>query len=434
MARIDQITIDRILDAADIVDVVGDYVDLRRRGANFMGLCPFHNERTPSFSVSRAKGICKCFSCGKGGNAVNFLMEIEQISYGEALRRLARKYGIDIKEEELSDEENRMRMQRDARIATMEFAIGVFAANLSSAEEVRSHSEEAAAALHLLEEYGLTPTTIERFRLGFTPASASSLIAEATDAGFTTSSLTDVGLLTSEGEFPWPRRLAIPLSTHFGKAVGFIMIEPADPSNPSIITAPGLLPSSELLFGFDHARREVAQTRRLILANTPLETMLLHQAGLTNTATPLSVEPGQSLFSFIRRQADEVVLLLPTPVMWNGYRRMKLGSKLLEQGCRVWTASSGRNIAHASPEELRERVENITDMVLYKLDNLQKAKNDQRLHQFIAYLTDDLLATLAAVADPLSREVYIEESAMRLAMRPGQLSRMVNDRLSRKES
>ena len=103
--RIDRETVQRIIDAADIVEVVSDFVTLKRRGANYIGLCPFHNERTPSFSVSKAKGICKCFSCGKGGSPVNFIMEIEQLTYYEALRYLARKYGIEIQERELTAEE-----------------------------------------------------------------------------------------------------------------------------------------------------------------------------------------------------------------------------------------------------------------------------------------------------------------------------------------
>ena len=105
MKKIDRETVQRILDTADIVDVVSDFVSLKRRGANYIGLCPFHNERTPSFSVSKSKGICKCFSCGKGGSPVNFIMEIEQLSYQEALRYLAKKYNIEIIEHEMSDQE-----------------------------------------------------------------------------------------------------------------------------------------------------------------------------------------------------------------------------------------------------------------------------------------------------------------------------------------
>ena len=105
MKKIDRETVQKILDTADIVDVVSDFVHLKRRGAGYIGLCPFHNERTPSFSVSKSKGICKCFSCGKGGSPVNFLMELEQLSYNDALRYLAKKYNIEIKEHEMTDKE-----------------------------------------------------------------------------------------------------------------------------------------------------------------------------------------------------------------------------------------------------------------------------------------------------------------------------------------
>ncbi len=129
MARIDHETVQRILDATDIVEVVSDFVTLKRRGANYIGLCPFHNERTPSFSVSKSKGICKCFSCGKGGSAVNFIMELEQMSYVEALRYLAKKYNIEIKERELTDEEQRQESQREAMLAVNDFALGRFERN-----------------------------------------------------------------------------------------------------------------------------------------------------------------------------------------------------------------------------------------------------------------------------------------------------------------
>ena len=114
---IDRETVDKILDAVDIVDVVSDFVHLRRRGANYIGLCPFHNEKTPSFSVSRSKGICKCFSCGKGGSAVNFIMEHEQMSYYEALKYLAKKYHIEVKERELTDKEKQEQSERNSRNA-----------------------------------------------------------------------------------------------------------------------------------------------------------------------------------------------------------------------------------------------------------------------------------------------------------------------------
>ena len=131
---IDQATIDRILDAAQIVDVVSEFVTLRRRGVNYIGLCPFHNEKTPSFSVSPSKGLCKCFSCGKGGNVVHFIMEHEQLSYYEALKWLAKKYNIEIKERELTEEEKQAHSLRESLFVVNQFAAEVFLQNLSRPE------------------------------------------------------------------------------------------------------------------------------------------------------------------------------------------------------------------------------------------------------------------------------------------------------------
>ena len=130
-SMIDQATIDRILDAAQIVDVVSDFVTLRKRGVNYVGLCPFHNEKTPSFSVSPSKGVCKCFSCGKGGNAVHFIMEHEQLSYYEALKWLAKKYNIEIKERELTKEEKQSQSLRESLFLVNQFAAEYFQTTLT---------------------------------------------------------------------------------------------------------------------------------------------------------------------------------------------------------------------------------------------------------------------------------------------------------------
>ncbi|MDE5550924.1 MAG: DNA primase, partial [Bacteroidaceae bacterium] len=123
---IPQSTIDRIIDAANIVDVVSDYVTLRRAGASYKGLCPFHDDKTPSFSVSPARGVCKCFSCGKGGNSVHFIMEMEQMSYAEALKHLAKKYGIPVEEEEMTDEQRQKMNERESMFAVNEWAAKYF--------------------------------------------------------------------------------------------------------------------------------------------------------------------------------------------------------------------------------------------------------------------------------------------------------------------
>lgn len=173
MGRIDQETVQKILDAADIVDVVSDFVKLRRSGANYKGLCPFHDERTPSFSVNKARNICKCFSCGKGGSPVNFIMEHEQLSYQEALRYLARKYNIEIVEHELSDEERRAASDREAMLGINEFALSQFEHNLTETDEGRN------IALPYFRHRGISDAMIRRFHLGYSLDKSTALYSAA---------------------------------------------------------------------------------------------------------------------------------------------------------------------------------------------------------------------------------------------------------------
>ena len=158
---IDRATIDRIMDAANIVDVVSEFVTLRKSGANYKGLCPFHNERTPSFYVSPSRGVCKCFSCGKGGNAVGFIMEHEQMTYPEALRWLAAKYGIEIKEKELSEEEKREQNERESMFIVNEWAAGYFE------QVLHNDPDGVAVGMQYFRSRGFRDDVIKKFRLGF---------------------------------------------------------------------------------------------------------------------------------------------------------------------------------------------------------------------------------------------------------------------------
>ena len=175
---IDPATIERIMEAANIYEVVSDFVTLRRRGANYVGLCPFHEEKTPSFSVSPARGICKCFSCGKGGNAVHFIMEHEQVSYYEALRYLARKYNIEIHERELTDEEKQRKSDRESMLIVNEFAQKFFADTLFDTPEGR------AIGMGYFRERGFGEDIIRKFGLGFSPEKRDALASEAISKGY----------------------------------------------------------------------------------------------------------------------------------------------------------------------------------------------------------------------------------------------------------
>uniref|UniRef100_UPI0025A52D67 CHC2 zinc finger domain-containing protein n=1 Tax=Bacteroides acidifaciens TaxID=85831 RepID=UPI0025A52D67 len=189
MGRIDRETVQKILDTADIVDVVSDFVTLKRRGANYIGLCPFHNERTPSFSVSKSKGICKCFSCGKGGSPVNFIMEHEKMSFNEALRYLAKKYNIEIKERELSDSEREEESDRENMFNVNEFALSHFENNLSNTDEGRD------IGYSYFRERGISDTAIKRFRLGYSIERGNELLRQARERGYNEKYLIDTGLV-----------------------------------------------------------------------------------------------------------------------------------------------------------------------------------------------------------------------------------------------
>ena len=185
---IDQATRDRILDAAQIMDVVSDFVTLRKRGVNYVGLCPFHNDKTPSFYVSPAKGLCKCFACGKGGNAVHFIMEHEQMSYPEALRYLAKKYNIEIKERELSDEEKFVQSERESLFIVNNFARDYFQNILKNQVDGRS------IGMAYFRNRGFRDDIIEKFQLGYCTDSHDAFAQEAIQKGYKKEYLVKTGL------------------------------------------------------------------------------------------------------------------------------------------------------------------------------------------------------------------------------------------------
>ena len=188
MKKIDRETVQKILDTADIVDVVSDFVHLKRRGAGYIGLCPFHNERTPSFSVSKSKGICKCFSCGKGGSPVNFLMELEQMSYNDALRYLAKKYNIEIKEHEMTDKEREEATERESMLAISDFALKHFENNLVNTDDGRD------IGLSYFRERGINDASIKKFHLGYSLEKRDDLLSAAKSKGYNEKYLVATGL------------------------------------------------------------------------------------------------------------------------------------------------------------------------------------------------------------------------------------------------
>lgn len=283
-SRIDPETVRRILDTADIVDVVSDFVKLRRSGANYKGLCPFHDERTPSFSVNKARNICKCFSCGKGGSPVNFIMEHEQLSYNEALRYLARKYNIEIIERELNDAERQAASDREAMLAVNEFALNHFQPNLTETEDGRN------IALSYFRHRGINDAMIKRFHLGYALERSDALYSTAKSRGFTDHYLESTGLcLKSERTNSYydrfKGRVIFPIHSVAGRVLGFGgRTMRSDKTVAKYVNSPEstVYVKNRELYGLYQAKSAIAKKDKCILVEGYMDVISMHQAGVEN--------------------------------------------------------------------------------------------------------------------------------------------------------
>lgn len=281
--RIDNATVQRILDAADIVEVVSDYVRLKRRGSGYIGLCPFHSDRNPSFSVNKAKGFCKCFSCGKGGTPVGFIMEIEQMTYPEALRTLAKKYNIEIEERELTQEEQDAENARQSLLAVNEFALQRFEHNLTDTQEGKN------IGYSYFRERGIDDRMIKRFRLGYSLERRDALYSDAIEAGFKEKFLEESGLVIKSERGDWRdrfrARVIYPIFTISGKVVGFGgRTLRKDKDVAKYVNSPEsvVYRKSYELYGLYQAKPAIVKQDKCILVEGYMDVISMHQAGVEN--------------------------------------------------------------------------------------------------------------------------------------------------------
>jgi DNA primase len=285
---IDPSTIERIIDTAEITDVVQDFITLKKRGVNYIGLCPFHNEKTPSFTVSPSKGIFKCFGCGKGGNAVNFVMEHEHISWKEALKYLARKYGIEIIEKETSDEDKEKQDERESMLLVTGFAQKFYTNNLNNSDE------GLAVGMAYMKERGFRRPVIDKFQVGYSPAVWDALTKEAIKNGYKTEYLEKTGLTIRKGDSLFDRfngRIIFPIHSLSGKILAFgARTLKQDKNTAKYINSPEseIYHKSRVLYGLFFARHSVVRNDKCYLVegytdvlsctSPALKMSLLHQA------------------------------------------------------------------------------------------------------------------------------------------------------------
>ena len=412
---IDQATIDRILDAAQIVEVVSDFVTLRKRGVNYVGLCPFHNEKTPSFSVSPSKGLCKCFSCGKGGNAVHFIMEHEQMSYPEALRYLAKKYNIEIKERELTNEEKEVQSNRESMFIVNNFARDYFQNIL------KNHVDGRSIGLAYFRQRGFRDDIIDKFQLGFSTEGRDALAQEALRKGFKQEFLVKTGLCYETDDHKlrdrfWGR-VMFPVHTLSGKVVAFggRVLSTENKKLAKYVNSPEseIYHKSNELYGIYFAKQAIVKQDRCFLVEGYTDVISMHQSGVENVvaSSGTSLTPGQ--IRLIHRFTNNITVLYDGDMA--GIKASIRGiDMLLEEGMNIKVcllpdgddpASFARK--HNATEFQNFIQEHETDFIRFKAQLLMEDAGKDPMKR--AELINDIVRSIAVIPEAIVRDVYIKE-------------------------
>lgn len=418
---IDRETVERIKEAAGIVDVVGDYVQLTRRGANYMGLCPFHNERTPSFSVNPRRNFCYCFSCHKGGSPVNFIMEKEGISYHDALLQLAAKYGIEVNERELSDEERERQNARESMFTANKWVMERFESNLTDTPEGRD------IGLQYFYQRGLTDEAIRAFHLGYAIDRGDSIVNDARRAGYDAETLVTLGVLgrSQQGDRLYDRfrgRVIFPVFTTSGKVVAFGGRTLKKEDKAKYINSPEspIYRKSNELYGIYQAKSAISKADKCFLVEGYMDVIGMWQSGMQNVVASSGTALTDGQIAAIHRFTSNVTLLYDGDDA--GIHAALRGIDMLlanRMNVKVLLLPDGHDpdsfARKHTPEEFRRYVEeHETDIIRFKTKVLleQSAGDPQRRTAAIR----SIVTSLACIPDNIARNVYIGECARQLGV------------------
>lgn len=412
-SMIDQATIERILDASQIVEVVSDFVKLKRRGVNYLGNCPFHNEKTPSFTVSPAKGIFKCFGCGKGGNAVNFIMDHESLTYPEALKFLARKFHIEVVEKEETEEERQQKDDRESMMIVSGFAQKFFTRFLWNENEGR------AVGLSYFRERGLRDDIVKKFELGYCPDGKSLFTDEAQKAGYRMEYLEKTGLTIKRDDWVRDRfsgRVMFPIHNMAGRVIAFggrILKE--DPKAAKYLNSPEseIYHKSNVLYGIFQAKREISRVDKCYLVEGYTDVLSMHQSGIENVVASSGTALTPEQIRLIRRFTPNVTILYDGDEA--GIKASLRGIDLvLEEGMnvKVLLLPQGEDPdsfarKHSATELLNYISENETDFIQFKTKLLLKTTEKDPVAR--ARLIQDVIRSVAVIPESITRAVYIRE-------------------------
>ncbi|MBP1639703.1 MAG: primase [Bacteroidetes bacterium] len=416
---IDQITVDKIINAAQIVEVVSDFVTLRKRGVNYVGLCPFHDERTPSFSVSPAKGICKCFSCGKGGNAVNFVMEHEQLSYYEALKYLARKYHIEVIEKELTPEEIAHKNDRESMLALNKYAQAYFS-------NILHHSSEGKnVGMSYFHERGFREDIVKKFQLGYSLDQRDSFSVEALSKGYKKEFLTKTGLSIERDDGKiydrfWGR-VMFPVHTLSGNVVAFGgRVLKKDDKTAKYVNSPEseIYHKSNELYGIFFAKQSIVKHDRCFLVEGYTDVISMHQSGVENVVASSGTSLTQGQIRLIHRFTENVTVIYDGDAA--GIKASIRGiDMLLEEGLniKVVLLPPGEDPdSFAKSQNASDFIAYIdahqTDFIRFKTGLLLEEAGKDPIKR--AALIGDLVRSIAIIPNSIIRSVYVKECSVLL--------------------
>lgn len=430
---IPQSTIDRIIDAANIVDVVSDYVTLRRAGASYKGLCPFHDDKTPSFSVSPARGVCKCFSCGKGGNSVHFIMEMEQMSYVEALKHLAKKYGIPVEEEEMTDEQRQKMNERESMFAVNEWAAKYFSQTMMNNQDGR------AIGLAYFRSRGFRDDIIAKFRLGFCLDSPTAMSNEAKAKGYNEKYLIDTGLCVKRDNGTiydrFRGRAMFPWVAVNGKVVAFggrVLDTRTKGVNQKYVNSPDSLiyHKANELYGIFQAKKQIAKEDMVYMVEGYTDVLAMHQCGIENVVANSGTALNEAQIHLLHRFTNNITLL------YDGdeagiHAATRSTDMLLAEGMnvKILLLPDGDDPDSFSrkhnAQEFKEYVAaHQTDFILFKTNLLLKDAQRDPIKR--AQLTEDIVRSIAVIPDEIIRSTYVHECAEILNMDEAILMRGAN--------
>ncbi len=432
-------TIDKINDEARIEEVVGDFITLKKKGANLLGVCPFHNEKTPSFTVSPAKGIYKCFGCGEAGNSVNFLMQLEQLSYPEALRQLAKKYSIEIIEDKLTDEQQQANNHREQLFLVTQFANDYFSNNLLKSEEGK------LIGYSYFKERGISDEMIERFSLGYSLEQRNAFSRQAVEKGYQASLLTDTGMsIQKDGRDPFDRfagRVMFPIQNLSGRVLGFGgRTLSSEKKIAKYLNSPEteIYSKSKVLYGLYQSKRKVIQQDNCFLVEGYTDVISFHQKGIENVVASSGTSLTEDQIKLIRRFTSNITVLFDGDAA--GIKASFRGIDMLlkeDMNVKVVSFPDGEDPdsfarKHSTFDIEHFLKDNSKDFISFKCSILLEDAGEDPFKK--AELIKDVVKSVSLISDNIIRSVYLKEASRLLNIEESTLVSELNSLRNKKKS